>query len=75
MRPLIEKLVGPKVALVDTGAAVARHLKNRLDALQLGASKSTEGSIEFWSNSLDAKAGQVISQLWGASVDVKPFEG
>lgn len=75
VRPLIEKLVGPEVALVDTGAAVARHLKNRLDALQLGASKSTEGSIEFWSNSLDPKAGQVISQLWGASVDVKPFEG
>ncbi len=75
VRPLIEKLVGPEVALVDTGAAVARHLKNRLDALQLSALKSTEGSIEFWSNSLDAKAGQVISQLWGASVDVKPFEG
>ena len=75
VRPLIEKLVGPEVALVDTGAAVARHLKNRLDALQLCAPKSTEGSIEFWSNSLDAKASQVIAQLWGASVYVKQFEG
>lgn len=75
VRPLIEKLVGPEVALVDTGAAVARHLKNRLDVLQLGATKSTEGSIEFWSNSLDAKVSQVIGQLWGASVDLKPFEG
>ncbi len=74
VRPLIEKLVGPEVALVDTGAAVARHLKNRLDALQLCAPKSTEGSIEFWSNSLDAKASQVIGQLWGASVKVKQFE-
>lgn len=75
VRPLIEKLVGPEVALVDTGAAVARHLKNRLDVLQLGALKSTEGSIEFWSNSLDAKAGQVMGQLWGEPVNVKPFEG
>ena len=74
VRPLIEKLVGPEVALVDTGAAVARHLKNRLDALQLGRSKTTEASVEFWSNSLDAKASQVIGQLWGEPVQVKAFE-
>jgi glutamate racemase len=74
VRPLIEKLVGPEVALVDTGAAVARHLKNRLDALQLGRPKTTEASVEFWSNSLDAKASQVIGQLWGEPVQVKAFE-
>ena len=74
VRPLIEKLVGPEVALVDTGAAVARHLKNRLDALQLGSLKTTEGSVEFWSNSLDAKASQVLGQLWGKSVQVKAFK-
>lgn len=74
VRPLIEKMVGPDVALVDTGAAVARHLKNRLEALQLCASQRTEGSVEFWSNSLDAKASQVIGQLWGKSVVVKTFE-
>lgn len=74
VRPLIEKLVGPDVALVDTGAAVARHLKHRLEALKLCAPQAAEGSVEFWSNSLDAKASQVIGQLWGESVVVKAFE-
>jgi glutamate racemase len=74
LRPLIEKLVGPDVAIVDTGAAVARHLKHRLEALQLVAPEGAEGSVEFWSNSLDAKAKQVIGQLWGESVILKAFE-
>jgi len=74
VRPLIEKLVGPDVALVDTGRAVARHLKHRLEALQLCAPQAAEGSVEFWSNSLDAKASQVIEQLWGESVAVNAFE-
>ena len=71
---MIEKLVGPDVALVDTGRAVARHLKHRLGALQLCAPQAAEGSVEFWSNSLDAKASQVIEQLWGESVAVNAFE-
>lgn len=74
VRPLIEKMVGSNVALVDTGAAVARHLKYRLEALQLCAPEGTAGSVEFWSNSLDAKASQVIGQLWGESVLVNAFE-
>ena len=74
VRPLIEKLVGPDIALVDTGAAVARHLKHRLEALQLLTSQKVGGDVEFWSNSLDAKASQVIGQLWGEPVVVKAFE-
>lgn len=74
VRPLIEKLVGPDVALVDTGAAVARHLKHRLEVFQLVAPKGAKGSVEFWSNSADAKASQVIGQLWGSQVNVKAFE-
>lgn len=79
VRPLIENLVGSEVALVDTGDAVARHLKNRLETLALLTPQKTKGTVEFWSNSLDAQAGKVIAQLWGdalgcESVSLKAFE-
>ena len=71
VRPLIESLLGGQVTLIDTGDAVARHLKSRLENLRLITSKSVMGHVEFWSNSADANAGRVMGQLWGAPVDVK----
>jgi len=71
VRPLIESLLGGQVTLIDTGDAVARHLKSRLENLRLITSKSVMGHVEFWSNSADASASRVMGQLWGAPVDVK----
>ena len=71
VRPLIESLLGRQVTLIDTGDAVARHLKSRLENLRLITSKSVMGHVEFWSNSADANADRVMGQLWGAPVDVK----
>ena len=71
VRPLIESLLGGQVTLIDTGDAVARHLKSRLENLRLITSKSVMGHVEFWNNSADANADRVMGQLWGAPVDVK----
>ncbi len=80
VRHLIEELVGQEVVLVDTGAAVAKHLKHRLQAAGLLADAgqsgrvSQSGQVKFWTNSQVADAKQVILQLWGASADVAVLE-
>jgi glutamate racemase len=74
---LIEELVGKEVALIDTGAAVARHLVRRLQQADLlrdsGLSDPPDqsGQVRFWTNSPALGAVQVISKLWGTRVDVE----
>lgn len=76
LRPLIEKQVGADVVLIDTGAAVARQLHKRLDALGLLASiKAVENEtqanqVQFWTNSKSPQAVSVIHQLWGDAPSV-----
>jgi len=66
VRPLIEQVVGSEVALIDTGAAVAKHLQKRLSELNLLAKPSAQtAEVTFWTNSEAENAKQVIEQLWG----------
>ena len=73
VKPLIEGIVGKNVALIDTGAAVAKHLQKRLLELDLLLSSKQPTEVKFWTNSEAANAKQVIAQLWGADVDVHAF--
>jgi glutamate racemase len=71
VRPLIEQVVGPDVALIDTGAAVAKYLQRRLQALDLLADASSlAADVTFWTNSEAENAKRVIEQLWGAHPEV-----
>jgi len=65
VKPLIRQIVGDGVVLIDTGAAVAKHLQQRLSALDLLARQHRAGSVRFWTNSQSADAKQVIEALWG----------
>lgn len=68
VRHLIERLAGADVVLIDTGDAVAKHLKSRLQENQLLCASDSFGSVSFWSNSESDKASEVISTLWGAGI-------
>jgi glutamate racemase len=70
VRALIEDLVGKDVVLIDTGVAVAKHLKHRLQENQLLCIEAESGNVSFWSNNLAADAEKVMSALWGAQVRV-----
>ena len=71
VKAMIAELAGPDVVLVDTGAAVAKQLKHRLqDASLLKLDSHQPGQVRFWSNSPAVDAEQVISQLWGESVEL-----
>lgn len=73
VKPLIQQIVGKNVTLIDTGAAVAKHLQKRLAALDLLTQQHHAGAVRFWTNSQAADAKQVIEALWGKSAEVEFF--
>jgi glutamate racemase len=73
VRALISEVVGPKVSLVDTGAAVAKQVKNRLIDSGLLATEQAPGAVHFWTNSAAAEAPAVIARLWGQAAEVSVF--
>ena len=73
VKPLIQQIVGQNVTLIDTGAAVAKHLQTRLTAVDLLTQQDRAGIVRFWTNSQATDAKQVIEALWGKSAVVEFF--
>ena len=73
VRPLIENLVGDDVVLIDTGAAVAKELKRRLEDTRLFNGETQIGQVGFWSNSTHADAEDIVTRLWGERVGFFKF--
>jgi len=73
VKPLIRQIVGDDVALIDTGAAVAKHLQKRLAALDLLTQQYQAGTVKFWTNSQSVDAKLVIEALWSESAVVEFF--
>jgi glutamate racemase len=66
----IQRIVGDKVTLIDTGAAVAKHLQNRLSAMEMLSSPTQNGEVKFWTNSSAPEAKAVIDMLWGRPAQI-----
>lgn len=64
LRPLIEDVAGPDVAIIDPARAVARELRRRLAASDLLAPDTRTGDEQFFSTGAAHKVAEVISQLW-----------
>jgi glutamate racemase len=73
VRTLIENLVGDDVVLIDTGAAVAKELKRRLEDARLLNAETQIGQVGFWSNSTHADAEDIVMRLWGKRVGFSNF--
>jgi glutamate racemase len=70
VRHIIEQAVGSRVVLIDTGAAVAKHLKRQMEENDLLTDNQQLAYVQFWTNSKAENAEQVIVQLWGASAEI-----
>jgi glutamate racemase len=70
LKPLLRELAGPDVALIETGAAVARRLSQVLDERGLKADNG-EGRERFWTSGDPTTSSRVISALLGRPVEVK----
>jgi glutamate racemase len=63
LRPLIASIAGSGVAIVDTGAAVARRLDSVLVERGLSAAPGAEGTERFWTSGDIAESERVMSAL------------
>lgn len=70
LKPLLKDIAGPDVALIETGAAVARQLARVLDERGLRAGGG-EGAERFWTSGDPQASGRVISALLGREVSVE----
>ncbi|HEX3507121.1 MAG TPA: glutamate racemase [Candidatus Dormibacteraeota bacterium] len=72
LKPVIAGIVGPRVIQIDTGAAVARHLKSVLGSHALLA-ESSHGGADFFTSGDLATGHGVVSRLFGeAAVEALP---
>jgi len=67
---LITDVVGSNIALIDTGAAVARQLQRRLLEELPSRLPGAQGSVQFWSSGEAENAGRIIQSLWGGAIEV-----
>jgi glutamate racemase len=70
LQPLIEQLAGPGVSVINTGAAVARHLSHRLEECGLLNQADDTGPVCFFSSGNGEEQRRLISRLWGEEVKV-----
>lgn len=86
VRPMIERIleqayrqgVCGKINLIDTGDAVARHLRTRLAQANMLAPQRhvsqhalhDSPQLEFWTNSSRADAEATMRKLWGSAISV-----
>ena len=70
LKPLLKELAGPDVALIETGAAVARRLSQVLEERGLKAD-GAQGKERFWTSGDPQTSTRVISALLGRPVRVE----
>jgi glutamate racemase len=70
LKPLLAEIAGPNVALVETGAAVARQLSRVLEERGLRAAEAN-GAERFWTSGDPISSRRVISALLGREVSVE----
>ena len=67
LAPLIREVVGEHITLIDTGAAVARHLMHRVHS-ELPPRVNGAGSEIFFTSGDADQASHIMSMLWGREI-------
>ena len=71
LAPIIRKVAGPDVEIINTDLAVAKEAARRLEAEFLQTTGTTPGNDEFWTSGDQEVAHKQFSLLWGESVKVQ----
>ncbi len=67
LSPLIREVVGEGIELIDTGAAVARELRRRVET-ELPARSGGQASAQFYTSGDVEDASRILSLLWQEQV-------
>lgn len=73
LKPLLAEMIPPSVALIDTGAAVARQLKRLLVERELLAAGPAQPA-QFWTSASPEHLRNILPLLWKSSDSVRSFE-
>lgn len=65
LRPVVEKLAGSGIKVIDSGEAVARQVARVLDKNGLAADVKSEGRESFFTSGEPESVGPVMRLLWG----------
>lgn len=68
LRKQIENIIGDQIAIIDTGPAVAKELKRRLESMQWLCTEDRLGYEKFWTSGDLSKSQTTHAQLWGRFV-------
>ena len=71
LRPLILDLAGPGVTVLDSGVAVARQVRRRLEADALLAPVGCLGTERFWTSGCPVAGLDLVARLWQAAVTLE----
>lgn len=74
LRPVVQSVAGADVEILDTGAAVARELRRRLEALRMAAASETDcngSKEEIWTSGEPTRAAALVAGLWGAHLPTR----
>jgi glutamate racemase len=74
LRPILGEIVGDGVPILDTGQAVARHLRNELERLGLCNPQPGPGRQEFWTTGCPKQCARALQRVWPESVQVQALE-
>ena len=67
----IKELAGEDVRIVDTGYAVATHLKRRLEENDLLSTSSDPGNEQFWSSGPLDEMHDLLTRLWAPNANLE----
>jgi glutamate racemase len=73
VRPLIQELAGPDVQIIDSGEAVARQLRHKLEEAGLSSADDTAGWEKFWCSATPDTCGSIVSALWEEQISVLEY--
>lgn len=73
LRALVERMVGPGIAVIDTGAAVAKEVMRRLHGDNLLQTQPRNGDEKFWTSADPAAATTIFRKLWRMDMQVEKF--
>lgn len=71
LTPLIQRLVGPDVTIIDPSPAVARQLRRRLEAAELLADGRIASDERYFTSGIPERTSQLMSRLLGHPVVVE----
>lgn len=75
LKPVLSDLFGPRLTLIETGAAIARQLGRVLEERGLSAPAGSPVTERFWTTGDPVRSQRVISKLLGREVQVTALAG